>query len=232
MNTFKERFEQGEIGYKFFEKVCSLNQIEIKKSTPTQDKTQGIDCFIKFNGSEEEIPLDVKNGKSIVFANIKEDGYYQVRHPFINETKATHYAFVSCTKESDGKYLGIFNIKEFLLKYFFVNEEGLNKFYTVLQSIHEKSHDNIEKEIGTEDKIRNKSQSAFKLKLAIVGLLKKDTSLLYNVNDNTEEFVFKLTSKKLESEWDNLKNVSFEKNSSKPKQVKNKKEEIDLKNIV
>lgn len=208
-----KKFQQGEIGVEFFANICTKLGYKYQPATPTQDQAQGIDCFV--STEDQELKVDVKNGRKIVFGNLKASGTFFARHPFNIHTKATHYAFVDCKTSQEGKFLGIKNIKEFLLEHFFKTPETLESFYNLLFTIHGKDYQDLGELIPGKPSTVSSAQASFQLKMFILGLVKPDVYVTYSLDEESREYNFRLGSTGLDNMWNKLETTSFKKTTPK-----------------
>ena len=124
----------GELGVAFIKQLCETNDIEFIAASKKEDLRLGIDCYV--DGS----PTDVKNTEDIYVCQIMlETNTVNVRHPFKEDSQATHYAV--CKVKGDitkGKFIEHVDIEERLLRDFIKNKKSLTLFKQVLFNLQDK----------------------------------------------------------------------------------------------
>ncbi len=172
------RNESGDLGEEFSKEYCEQKNILFKKATKTEDLKYGIDAYIK------DLPTDIKNTKDIYFLQMSNDGEFNTRHPFKEETKATHYFFVNVNKEHK-EFIEFISIKEKLLRDFIKSEECLNNFLNFVKELDNESYDKF----GI-----NYAEACLTIKNKLLSYLKENVILSYE-EPKDKTISFKLMKK-------------------------------------
>ena len=170
------RNESGELGEVFAKEYCEQKNIPFKKATKTEDMRYGIDAYIN------NLPTDIKNTKDIYFLQMSDDGEFNTRHPFKEETKASHYFFVNVGKEHKG-FIEFVGIKEKLLRDFFKDEKSLNFFLNFIKELDNQFYNKFG---------NNYTEASLTLKQMLLPYLKENITISYEEpKDKTISFKLK-----------------------------------------
>jgi len=195
---------KGIAGEVFVKKYCKENNINYTATSETQNREEGIDCYI------DNIAIDIKNTDCIYFLQIDFNGTFLARHPFRDSSKATHYCFVDVNEKGDGKFKSFVPITNYLLDNYFNNAQDLESFKEALQAMNNKSCFEYGSSI---------EQAAFVVKKTLTPYL-KNSYIFYNINRDTLQLAdFKIIIKKEE-----IKKVM----KKEEKKIKPKREVIEI----
>jgi hypothetical protein len=204
---------KGIAGEMFVKKYCKEQGISYDVTDEKENIVEGIDCYM------DSTPTDVKNTKALYFLNIDAYGSCQVRHPFRENSKATHYCFVDVNNKSEGKFESFLPIRSFLLKEYFKTSRGLISFIKTLQGFNEKK---VKDFGGTLE------QAAFLIKKELSVFLKTGVYIYYSFSsdEKTQLASFKILKKEASPKKEAL--AKFLEKHKKQKKVIRKVIEVNL----
>ena len=166
-------------GEKHFENYCLKNGLNYIKSTKNQDLYDGFDYLI------DNKRIDVKYTPHIYFLNYDiNKKSFLTRHPFLKNTKATHYYFID---------LKLIAIDDYLKKFI----KDINGFKIFLQEINLTAACNLTYE---KKKVKNLEQAMLIVKKELNQYLLNNSIINYEKSiryNNQECYTFKIITKKI-----------------------------------
>jgi hypothetical protein len=182
----------GNQGVDFAQKYFEEKNISFIKTTKEEDIVTGVDCYI------DNIPVDVKNTKDLYICQIhKNTSLVNVRHPYKNTSKATHFCFVQVSEKKQ-EFIEMIEIREKLLEYF-DSEEKLNSFLAELQNLDQTPF--IQHGVTL-------AQACYKIKMLLQSYLNSSSLISYiEPSAHIDEISFKLVKRKKLTSTDSAKEV-------------------------